>query len=88
LKKAKFSCFENIVNPASYPFKQIPSVFVPSRFKVMCGELGGVLEMEVSVALLSSPLHCACAQGHVEVVSVLLSAGAALEARDEVSRRR
>jgi ankyrin repeat protein len=32
-----------------------------------------------------TPLHWACEGGHVEVVSVLLSAGAALEARDEVS---
>jgi ankyrin repeat protein len=30
-------------------------------------------------------LHFACAEGHVEVVSVLLSAGALVEARDHVS---
>jgi ankyrin repeat protein len=30
------------------------------------------------------PLHNACSRGHVEVVSLLLAASAALEARDQV----
>jgi ankyrin repeat protein len=33
-----------------------------------------------------TPLHEACQGGHVEVVSVLLTAGANLEAIDNVSR--
>jgi ankyrin repeat protein len=32
-----------------------------------------------------TPLHSACEVGHVEVASVLLAAGAALEAREKVS---
>jgi hypothetical protein len=45
------------------------------------------LEMEVSGSREENLncLHIACERGHVEVVSVLLSAGADLEARDEVS---
>jgi ankyrin repeat protein len=31
------------------------------------------------------PLHIACLGGHVEVISVLLAAGAAVEAQDKVS---
>jgi ankyrin repeat protein len=33
----------------------------------------------------STPLRSACRGGHVEVVSLLLAAGAALEARNHVS---
>jgi ankyrin repeat protein len=36
---------------------------------------------------MRTPLHYACYQGHVEVVSMLLQAGADTEARSKVSAR-
>jgi ankyrin repeat protein len=53
-----------------------------SMLKIRCGQLRFVL-----TCLLQSgrtPLHHACSGGHAEVVTVLLAAGAQIDAQDQV----